>query len=155
MSQRQFSFTVVSPDKVLYKDSPALAVGAVGVAGEFTALPGHMPFLTSLAPGTAWYRTLEDEVKEIFVEGGFVEVLPDRVTILAEAAYQLEEIDEEKDAAETRKLEDYLKNAKIDRKESAGTPGYQESLKEIQELELQIRKNLARMKFKKERKRKI
>jgi F-type H+-transporting ATPase subunit epsilon len=65
-----------------------------GVEGELGILPRHAPLLTTLRPGPVSIRNGSEET-ELFVGGGFLEVLPDRVTILADVAERAEEISEE------------------------------------------------------------
>ncbi|MBJ7601175.1 MAG: ATP synthase F1 subunit epsilon [Candidatus Nephthysia bennettiae] len=65
-----------------------------GVEGELGILPRHAPLLTTLRPGLVSIRNGSEET-ELFVGGGFLEVLPDRVTILADVAERAEEISEE------------------------------------------------------------
>src|SRR5437016_11122974 len=62
-----------------------------GVEGELGILPRHAPLLTTLRPGPVSIRNGSEET-ELFVGGGFLEVLPDRVTILADVAERAEEI---------------------------------------------------------------
>ena len=69
----------------------------LGVEGELGILPRHAPLLTTLRPGPLLIRNGAEET-ELFVGGGFLEVLPDRVTVLADVAERAEEISE--DAAE-------------------------------------------------------
>ena len=63
-----------------------------GVEGSFGVLPGHTPLLASLQVGELWYRTGQ-ETSFVAVSFGFAEVLPDRVTILAQIAESGEQID--------------------------------------------------------------
>ncbi len=65
-----------------------------GVEGELGVLPRHAPLLTTLQPGPLLIRDGPEET-ELFVGGGFLEVLPDRVTVLADVAERAEEISEE------------------------------------------------------------
>ena len=65
-----------------------------GGDGELGILPRHAPLLTTLQPGPLLIRN-GDEETELFVGGGFLEVLPDRVTVLADVAERAEEISEE------------------------------------------------------------
>jgi F-type H+-transporting ATPase subunit epsilon len=76
-------------------------VVAPGVAGELGVLPNHIPLLTPLRTGEVLVRN-DGEEEFIFVAGGFLEVLPDKVVILADAAEHAHEIDEGR-AAEARK----------------------------------------------------
>jgi F-type H+-transporting ATPase subunit epsilon len=63
-----------------------------GVEGYFGVWPGHAPFLTTLKPGELMYRQGREE-RHVAVMGGFAEVTPDRVIVLAEQAELPEEID--------------------------------------------------------------
>src|SRR5262252_1457299 len=65
-----------------------------GVDGELGILPRHAPLLTALRPGPLLIRNGGDET-ELFVGGGFLEILPDRVTVLADVAERADEISEE------------------------------------------------------------
>lgn len=62
--------------------------------GDVGILPGHEPLLTTLRPGPLQIRNGE-EVIELFCGGGFLEVLPDRVTVLADVAERADAISEE------------------------------------------------------------
>jgi len=75
---------IVTPDrKVLSQDVDY--VGAPGALGEFGVLPNHIPFLSALGIGNLYYKD-SGKTHYVFVSGGFAEVSPDKVTILAEAA---------------------------------------------------------------------
>jgi len=76
-------------------------VVAPGAMGELGILPHHMPLLTPLKAGTVKVRNQTEE-QFFFVAGGFLEVRPDRVTVLADAAERAEDIDEAR-AAEARR----------------------------------------------------
>jgi F-type H+-transporting ATPase subunit epsilon len=89
---------VVSVERSLFEDEvdglgrPFLV--CQGVEGELGILPRHAPLLTTLRPGPLLIRNGTEET-ELFVGGGFLEVLPDRVTVLADVAERAEEISEE------------------------------------------------------------
>jgi F-type H+-transporting ATPase subunit epsilon len=76
-------------------------VVAPGIEGELGVLPRHIPLLTPLRAGEVTVRN-DGNDEYIFVAGGFLEVLPDKVVILADAAERAEEIDEAR-AEEARK----------------------------------------------------
>jgi F-type H+-transporting ATPase subunit epsilon len=76
-------------------------VVAPGIEGELGVLPRHIPLLTPLRAGEVTVRN-DGNDEYIFVAGGFLEVLPDKVVILADAAERAEEIDEAR-AEESRK----------------------------------------------------
>ena len=64
-----------------------------GADGELGILPNHAPLLAVLRPGELVVRSEGDE-ERLFVGGGFVEVLPDRVTVLADVAERADDINE-------------------------------------------------------------
>jgi len=74
-------------------DGEADFVVAPGSEGELGILPRHIPLLTPLAAGAVRVRNDNDE-QLFFVSGGFLEVRPDQVTVLADAAERAEDIDE-------------------------------------------------------------
>ncbi|MGA8666878.1 MAG: F0F1 ATP synthase subunit epsilon, partial [Candidatus Dormiibacterota bacterium] len=74
---------------------------APGIDGDLGVLPQHIPLLTPLRPGEVMVRNGDAE-HILFVAGGFLEVLPDKVSILADAAERAEDIDEAR-AEESRK----------------------------------------------------
>jgi F-type H+-transporting ATPase subunit epsilon len=87
-------FELATPTRMLVT-AEVDEVVAPGVEGYFGVLPGHAAFLTTLAPGEVVYRSGQQE-HHLAVAGGFAEVRPDRVIILAEHAERPEEIDRER-----------------------------------------------------------
>ncbi len=86
---------IVTPDKIVVDDEASIVM-APGSDGEFGVLNGHTPFLTGLQVGMIHYRDESNKERYVFVNGGFAEVLPDRVTILAESAERRRNIDTER-----------------------------------------------------------
>jgi len=82
---------IVTPDRLVLRQEVD-AVSAPGVVGEFTILPLHIPFLSSLQVGSIAYR-VGGKLHYVFVTGGFAETTRDKVLILAEVAERPEEID--------------------------------------------------------------
>jgi F-type H+-transporting ATPase subunit epsilon len=82
-------------------------VVAPGIEGELGVLPRHIPLLTPLRPGEVMVRNDGDE-EFLFVAGGFLEVLPDRVVILADAAERAEDIDEARAEEARRRAQQLL-----------------------------------------------
>lgn len=82
---------VVTPEREILRESVA-EVQLPGLSGYLGILPGHTPLLTELGIGPLIYKK-GSESRFIAVIGGFAEVLPERVTVLAEAAERSEEID--------------------------------------------------------------
>jgi F-type H+-transporting ATPase subunit epsilon len=86
-----FQLEIVTPTRLLVKES-AEEAQIPGLSGYLGILPGHAPLLTELAVGVITYRA-GGATHALSVAWGFAEVLPDRVTILAEAAERPQEID--------------------------------------------------------------
>ena len=82
---------IVTPDQSLVTDKVE-EVQVPGSEGYFGVLPGHTPLLATLATGELWYRQGSARYY-LAIAGGFAEVLPDRVTILAQIAERAEDID--------------------------------------------------------------
>src|SRR5436190_5990294 len=82
---------IVTPDKLLVKEQVD-EVEIPGTQGYFGVLPGHTPMLASLSVGELWYRKGQEKTY-LSIAFGFAEVLPDRVTILAQLAERAEDID--------------------------------------------------------------
>jgi F-type H+-transporting ATPase subunit epsilon len=79
--------------------------------GYIGILPGHVPLVTILGTGELTFKTEKGE-KSLFVSGGFVEVLPTWVRIIAEIGERIEEIEEERALAEKERAERIIKNEK-------------------------------------------
>ena len=84
-----------------------------GEEGFFGVLPGHAPLLAALRPGGLWYRKGNQTV-HAFVGGGFVEVTPERVSVLAPVAERAEDIDQARAEAAKRRAEDRLAKPTVD-----------------------------------------
>lgn len=83
---------VVTPERQLIRES-VVAVTIPGLEGALGILPGHAPLMTELGIGELSYHTATSTVPTLLsVIRGFAEVLPDRVTVLAETAERAEEI---------------------------------------------------------------
>jgi len=86
-----FQLDIVTPEKVVVRDT-AEEMQIPGKSGYLGVLPGHAPLITELAVGEISYRR-GAETQRLAVAWGFAEVLPDKVTILAETAEKASEID--------------------------------------------------------------
>lgn len=82
---------IVTAERLVFSQDVDVVV-APGVDGEMAILPRHAPLMTMLQPGELLVRQ-ENAEFSLVVTGGFLEVRPDRVTVLADAAERAEEID--------------------------------------------------------------
>ena len=97
-----FKFELVSPERILMSDVAEEAV-LPGGEGQFTVMAGHAPVVSTLLPGVITVK-MTASTKGIYIDGGFVEVNPESVTVLAEQAFIVDEADH-------RHLEELLKKA--------------------------------------------
>jgi F-type H+-transporting ATPase subunit epsilon len=86
-----FQLEIVTPDKMVVRDV-AEEMQIPGKNGYLGILPGHAPLITELAVGEITYRN-GSSTHHLSVAWGFAEVLPDKVTILAETAERADEVD--------------------------------------------------------------
>jgi F-type H+-transporting ATPase subunit epsilon len=97
---------IVTPDRALVTEQVD-EVQVPGSEGYFGVLPGHAPLLSSLLVGELWYR-IGQEKHYLAIAFGFVEVLPDKVTVLARVAEREQDIDMERAKAAMARAEERL-----------------------------------------------
>jgi F-type H+-transporting ATPase subunit epsilon len=103
-----FQLEIVTPEKQVVSET-ADEVQIPGRSGYLGILPGHAPLITELAVGEITYRT-DGQPHYLSVAWGFAEVLPTKVTILAEAAERPEEIDVRRAQEAKKRAEERLKS---------------------------------------------
>ena len=106
------TLSIVTPDRAIAHDEVD-EVEIPGADGYFGVLPGHTPLLASLQVGVLWYRKGSEKFY-LSIAFGFAEVLPDRVTVLAQICERAEEIDVSRAEAERRRAEEQLARARAD-----------------------------------------
>ena len=135
---KTIKFEIVTPEKTVLKEEIS-QITIPTKDGEITVLPNHIPLVSILAPGEIILKKDEKDFS-IAVSGGFVEVLVDKVVILADTAERAEEIDERR-AEEAKKRAEKIKTEKtVDSREFVA-------------LSAKIEKELARLKVARKRKR--
>jgi F-type H+-transporting ATPase subunit epsilon len=98
---------IITPERLLVREQVD-EIQIPGSEGYFGVLPGHTPLLSDLAVGELWYRKGQ-ETTYLAIAYGFVEVLPDRVTVLARVAEKADDIDSERAEDMKRRAEDVLR----------------------------------------------
>ena len=101
-----FAFELVSPERLMFSGQVE-AVIVPGTEGEFTVLKDHAPFMSTLKPGIVEIDETASKKVRLFVRGGFADVSPKGLTILAEQAIAVEDLD-------AAKLDAQIKNAEED-----------------------------------------
>jgi F-type H+-transporting ATPase subunit epsilon len=100
---------IVTPDRALLREEVDEVV-VPGSQGEFGVLPGHTPLLSTLKVGELWYRQGQEK-HYLAIAFGFVEVLPDRVTVLAQVGETAQEIDVQRAERAKQRAEQRLAQA--------------------------------------------
>jgi F-type H+-transporting ATPase subunit epsilon len=102
----KLTLEIVTPDRSLVNEQVD-EVQLPGAEGYFGVLPGHTPLLAALQVGELWYRT-GAEKHFLVVAFGFAEVLPERVTVLAQVAEREQDIDVERAERAMKRAEERL-----------------------------------------------
>ena len=88
----RIAFDLVSPERLLLSEE-AVMVTVPGSEGDFGVLAGHMPLISTLRPGVIDVQGGTEGDTRFFVLGGFAEVNPEKITVLAEEAIPMAEVD--------------------------------------------------------------
>src|ERR1043166_4654584 len=105
----KLTLEIVTPDRSLIREEVDEVV-VPGTEGELGILPGHTPLLTTLKIGELWYRRGQEK-HYLAIAFGFVEVLPDRVTVLADVGERAQEIDVQRAERAKKRAEELLAQA--------------------------------------------
>ena len=90
MEEEKLNLEVVSPEKLVLSKSVDM-ITISGTEGDFGVLPGHAPIVSSIRPGIIEIES-NKEIQKMFIGGGFIEVLLDKVSILATEVFSSEDI---------------------------------------------------------------
>lgn len=110
-----FNFELVSPERLLMSGD-VQQVTVPGTEGEFTVLAGHAPVLSTVRPGVIAVTGEDSKEERIFIRGGFAEVNDAGLTILAEQAIPMAELDAEALAQQIANAEEDVADATDDAK---------------------------------------
>jgi F-type H+-transporting ATPase subunit epsilon len=125
----KLTFDLVSPERLLMS-AEANMVTVPGAEGDMGIMAGHAPVITTLRPGVVRVDGGSEGPDKIFVRGGFAEVTPSGLTVLAEEAIPLDALDSEALAREIRDAEEDVADAVSD----AARQASQERLDHLREL---------------------
>jgi F-type H+-transporting ATPase subunit epsilon len=103
----RIQFEVVTPERLVISEEVD-EISAPGALGYFGVLPGHTPFLTTLGVGELGYR-VGSQWRYLAITWGYAEVLPNKVTMLAQTAEMAGEIDIERAERAMRRAEERLR----------------------------------------------
>ncbi len=108
-----FNLSIVTAEGLLYQGDIEMLV-APSVDGELGILTNHHPLVTKLGPGAMRVVKTDKTEQTLFVNGGYLEVLNNKATILADAAENIDAIQAEQATAARKKASEMLKHAKDD-----------------------------------------
>lgn len=111
MSQKTIKFEIVTPERVVLKQE-ILQITVPTTSGEITILPDHIPLVSVLQPGVIEVKRTDNIVEIMSVSGGFIEVMKDKIVILADTAERAEELDETRIKEAQARAEELKKTAK-------------------------------------------
>lgn len=109
----KLSFDLVSPERLLLSEAVDL-VTVPGAEGDMGIMGGHAPVMTTLRPGVVGVQVEGQAERRFFVRGGFAEVTPEGLTILAEYTVPLDELDSAALEREIADAEEDLADANTD-----------------------------------------
>jgi F-type H+-transporting ATPase subunit epsilon len=124
---------IVTPEKMVFSEDVD-AIQAWGVEGQLGILPHHAPLMTMLQPGDLVIRRGSQE-ELLTISGGFLEVRPDKVVILADACERAEEIDEARAEEAKRRAQETLKTAATEVDTAAAVASLRRSLARLKTAE--------------------
>jgi len=104
---------VVSADRSIFSGE-AKFVALPGEGGELGILHGHTPLITRIRPGSVRIEKADGDEEFVFVAGGYLEVQPDRVTVLADTAIRGHDLDEAKAIEAKKRAEEAMQNRGTD-----------------------------------------
>ncbi len=104
---------VVSAEKSIFSGE-AKFVALPGESGELGILHGHTPLITRIRPGSVRIEKADGDEEFVFVAGGYLEVQPDRVTVLADTAIRGHDLDEAKATEAKKRAEEAMQNRGTD-----------------------------------------
>ncbi len=107
--KKRIKFEIATPERVVLKEE-IFQVTIPTEEGEITVLPKHSPLVSILKPGILEIRKTDGEKEIMSVSGGFVEVLLNKIVVLADTAERAEEIDLDRAEEARKKAEESLKN---------------------------------------------
>ncbi len=128
-----FHFELVSPEQLLFSGEVESVV-VPGTEGQITVLKEHAPVMTTLKPGVVEVSENATTKRRMFVRGGFADIAPTGLTVLAEQAVAIEELDAARLAAEIQNAEEDVNDAS----DGEGKRAASEKLDQLRELKVAL-----------------
>jgi F-type H+-transporting ATPase subunit epsilon len=133
-----FRLEIVTAERMVFSDDVSALV-AWGVEGQLGILPHHAPLMTMLQPGDLMIRKDKEE-EYLVISGGFLEVRPDKVIILADACERVDEIDTVRAEEAKRRAQETMKAAPLSAETASAEAALRRSLARLKVAERKRRK---------------
>lgn len=128
------SCNVVSASDPIYTGDIAMLI-ATGVEGELGIMPGHIPLVTLLKPGSMRLQLTDGSEELVYISGGVLEVQPHSVTVLADSAVRAHDLDEASILEARKQAESLLADQKGNLDTSAALASLAESVAQLATLQ--------------------
>lgn len=128
---REFKLSVVAPDRAVVEQD-VTATTLPGELGYFGVFAGHVPLIVALSPGILEYLGANNERHFVYVGGGFAEIQPDRVTVVADEAQPARDID-------LARAEEVLENARRALRGEESTISKEQAVMEVEKAMSRVR----------------
>ena len=135
-----FKLEIVTAERMVFSDDVSALV-AWGVEGQLGILPHHAPLMTMLQPGDLMIRKDKEE-EYLVISGGFLEVRPDKVIILADACERVDQIDIARAEEAKRRAQETMKAAPLSAEAATAEAALRRSLARLKVAEKRRRKPL-------------
>ena len=112
----KINFDFVSPEESIVSSEVDMVL-IPAIEGDAGILPNHAPYMTILGQGIVEVTFEKDNIKQYFVEGGFADVTPQKITILAESSINLTDIDDTALIEKLKQIDENILNANESDKE--------------------------------------
>ena len=132
--ERNFELKIITPDRVFY-EGEAVMVEFNTTEGEIGIYKHHIPMTVIIKPGILTITEENDETREAALHAGFVEILPDKVTIMAEIIEWPQEIDLDRAEAAKERAEERLSHKTNDTNVAKAEPAQQRAMARIEIVE--------------------
>jgi F-type H+-transporting ATPase subunit epsilon len=133
-----FRLEIVTAERMIFSDEVSSVI-AWGVEGQLGILPHHAPLMTMLQPGDLMIRKDKEE-EYLAISGGFLEVRPDKVIVLADACERVDEIDITRAEEAKRRAQETMKAAPLTLDAAAAEAALRRSLARLKVAERKRRK---------------
>jgi F-type H+-transporting ATPase subunit epsilon len=133
-----FKLEIVTAERMVFSDDVSALI-AWGVEGQLGILPHHAPLMTMLQPGDLIIRKDKEE-EYLVISGGFLEVRPDKVIILADACERADEIDVTRAEEAKKRAQETMKAAPLTADAAAAEAALRRSLARLKVAERKRRK---------------